>query len=76
MKKTVLKKIAKEWACGILKSTGEDSFFDLENSIDYEDAAYIVQEVHKIGQSIIKNMDDNSIKSDLESIIKKHAQPK
>ena len=54
MDKRILKKIAKEWAAGILyHGTGIDSFSGEELTI--EEQGYIVDEVHKIGLRIFKD---------------------
>ena len=54
MDKKILKKIAKEWAAGILyHGTGMDSFSGEE--LTAEEQGYIVNEVHKIGLRIFKD---------------------
>jgi hypothetical protein len=66
MDKRILKKIAKEWAKGILLATELQSFE--ESLLDEEEQDYVVSQVHKIAESITK---EESIPS-LEGIISKY----
>lgn len=67
--KLICKKIAKEWAAGILyHGTGMDSF-TYENGLTSEEKGFIVEEVHKIGLRIIKG-DKPSVQ--LSEIVKKY----
>lgn len=67
MNKRILKKIAKDWAKGILFST-EGGSFEASMGLTHEEESYIIEEVHKIGRRII----GGNIEVDLEEIIKKY----
>lgn len=67
MDKRILKKIAKDWAKGILVSTNMDSEF-ADEVLSYEEQKYIYEEVEKIGERII----DGNTEASLDDIIKKH----
>ena len=72
MDKRVLKKIAKEWAAGILyHGTGMDSLSS-ELGFSYEEKGYIVGEVHKIGLSIMKTIESETPSANLDEIVGKY----
>jgi hypothetical protein len=55
MQKRILKKIATEWAAGILlHGTGMDSFDEEEDGLTPDEAGYIVEEVGRIALRITK----------------------
>lgn len=55
MQKRILKKIAAEWAAGILlHGTGMDSFDEEEDGLTPDEAGFIVEEVGKIALRITK----------------------
>ncbi len=67
MDKRILKKIAKDWAKGILFATGTDSFE--ENSImSLEEQQYIVNEVQNIGMKLT----DGNVETSLDDIVAKY----
>jgi hypothetical protein len=66
MDKRILKKIAKEWAKGILLATELQSFE--ESLLDEEEQDYVVSQVHKIAEMITKEESTPS----LEGIISKY----
>jgi len=67
MDKIILKKIAKDWAKGILFATGMDSFDD-DSPLTYEEQGYIVEEVQKIGLKLT----DGDVETSLNDIIDKY----
>ena len=55
MQKRILKKIAAEWAAGILlHGTGMDSFDEDEDRLTSDETGYIVEEVGRIALRITK----------------------
>lgn len=70
MDKRILKKIAKEWASGILyHGTGTDSFNEEEDGLTIDEAGYIVELVHKEGLRLMKGIKP---KVTLIDIVKKY----
>jgi len=72
MQKRILKKIAAEWAAGILlHGTGMDSF-EPELGLTYEEEGYIVEEVHRLGKSLMKTLEQDIPAANLEEIVQKY----
>lgn len=72
MDKRILKKIAKEWAAGILAhGTGMDSF-DPELGLTCEEEGYIVEEVNRLGKSLLKSLDIEEPSANLNEIVGKY----
>ncbi len=67
MDKRILKKIAKDWAKGMLVHTDIDCEF-ADEVLTIDEQMYIVDEVAKIGERLIKGEAENN----LEEIIRKH----
>jgi len=67
MDKRILKKIAKDWAKGILYSTGTDSFDD-DSLLDIDEQQYVVEQVQNIALKIAKG----NIETNLDDIVAKY----
>ena len=67
MDKLILKKIAKEWAKGILLATGVDSFDD-KSLLSIEEQTFIVNEVHEIANRLTNEKQEGT----LDDIIDKY----
>ncbi len=67
MKKQLLRKIAKEWAKGILMSTCPDGK-EIDALLSQDDQIYLTEQVHKVGERITGEMPMGS----LEDIVKKY----
>lgn len=58
MDKAILKKIAQEWAKGILLATNMDSF---DEELEHEEQVYVLNEVHNIANRITKETASGSL---------------
>ena len=67
MDKLILKKIAKDWAKGILFSTEADSF-DEDSLLSVEEQYYVVEEVQKIAMRLT----NGNVEVNLDEIISKY----
>lgn len=59
MDKSILKKVAKRWAMGILLSTEMD--IELDEYLSIEEQDYLQKEVHRIGRSLCKEEYEASV---------------
>lgn len=72
MDKRILKKIAKEWASGILfHGTGMDSF-DTDSGLTQDEQGFIVEEVQRLGMSLMKGIGKEEPETSLDVIIRKY----